>query len=74
MRKLRELYCYQLNCLTVPGSVSIVHHTIARATAAAHEELQVCLERVIELEQWDRATLCMPEGLRRRQMQEFLDD
>ena len=36
--------------------------------------MQDCLDRVIELEKWDRATLVMPEGLRNRQMRELLSD
>ena len=74
MRKLRELYRYQLNCLQDPNNVSIVHQTIADSTAVAHAELQECLGRVLVLEGWDRATLSMPEGLRKRQINELLGD
>ena len=36
--------------------------------------MQECLEKVIELEEWDRSTLEMPAGLRKRQLQEILAD
>jgi hypothetical protein len=74
VRKLRELYRYQMNCLEYPQNVSIVHQTIAESAIATHTQLQDCLDRVLALEQWDRATLRMPEGLRRRQMKELLAD
>lgn len=74
LRKLRELYRYQLNCLQDPNNVSIVHQTIADSTIVAHAELQECLSKVLVLEGWDRATLSMPEGLRKRQMRELLSD
>jgi hypothetical protein len=74
MRKLRTLYRYQLNCLQDPKNVSIVHQTIADSTIVAHAELQACLTKVLALEGWDRATLSMPDGLRKRQMNEMLKD
>ena len=74
LRKLRELYRYQLNCLEDPENVSAVHQTIAQSIIVAHAELQDCLSRVLVLEGWDRATLSMPEGLRIRQMNELLSD
>lgn len=74
LRKLRELYRYQLNCLQGSGNVGLVHQTIAESAAVTHAHLQDCLDRVLELEQWDRATLRMPEGLRRRQMTEVLGE
>lgn len=74
IRKLRELHRYQLNCLENPENCSIVHQTIARSTAIAHAQMQDCLDEVLILEDWDRQTLDMPEGLRRRQAKEMLDD
>lgn len=74
LRKLRELYRYQLNCLQDPKNVFAVHQTIADSTIIAHAELQECLTKVLVLEGWDRATLSMPEGLRKRQMRELLSD
>jgi hypothetical protein len=38
------------------------------------QQLEACLEDVLEIEEWDRATLTMPEGLRARQVREMLDD
>jgi hypothetical protein len=74
MRKLRTLHRYQLNCLTQPQNDSTVHTTIAESTIAAHATLQDCLDRVLLLEKWDRATLQMPEHLRSRQLCEMLAD
>jgi len=71
LRKLRELYRYQVNCLEDAANAALVHQTIAHGVIASHAQLQDCLDRVLELEQWDRATLRMPDGLRRRQMQEL---
>jgi hypothetical protein len=34
--------------------------------------MQDCLEEVMVLEKWDRVTLEMPEGLRRRLVKEML--
>ena len=72
LRKLRELYRYQVSCLEDSGNVTAVHQTIRDSVVISHAELQDCMERVLELEQWDRATLRMPEGLRRRQLKEML--
>lgn len=72
LRKLRELYRYQVSCLEDSGNAAIVHQTIRDSVVISHAHLQDCMERVLELEQWDRATLRMPEGLRRRQLKEML--
>jgi hypothetical protein len=74
VRKLRELHRYQLNCLTSPENVGIVHQTIAASTVLAHAEMQDCLDKVLALEGWDRTTLKMPEGLRCRQRKAMLGD
>ena len=74
LRKLRELLRYQNRCLENPNNDSRVHTTIARSVIEAHETLQRCLDEVIVLEKWDRATLEMPADLRKRQMQEILSD
>ena len=71
MRKLRALYRYQLNCLVLPQNDAAVHRTIAESTVQAHATLQDCLDRVLVLEKWDRATLHMPEHLRTRQLREM---
>jgi hypothetical protein len=74
LRKLRELYRYQQNCLTQPANDPRVHLMIAKTTAEAHALMQECLDQVLEIEQWDRATLEMPPNLRKRQMTEMLAD
>ena len=74
VRKLRHIYRYQLNCLENPQNDSEVHRVIARRVTEAHETLQTCLDEVIVLEKWDRATLEMPAYLRQRQMREMLSE
>jgi hypothetical protein len=74
LRKLRSLRQYQLECLADPVNDTAVHAAIAKSTVQSHHIMQDCLDRVIALENWDRATLQMPEGLRQRQMQELLSD
>lgn len=71
VRKLRELYRYQLQCLEVPENSNHVHALIAQSTIQSHAIMQDCLDQVIELEAWDRSTLEMPAGLRKRQLQEI---
>jgi len=66
IRQLRELIAYQEACLNGPGNASEVHSCIAEAAREAHARMEVCLDRVLTLEGWDRSTLRMPEGLRRR--------
>ena len=74
MRKLRELHRYQLRCLTQPANDATVHSALAESTIQAHAILQDCLDQVLDLEKWDRATLQMPENLRVRQMTEMLSE
>lgn len=74
VRKLRELRRYQLSCLEDPENCSIVHQTIADDTVVAHAQMQDCLEKVLIIEEWDRTTLEMPEGLRSRLYKEMLAD
>jgi hypothetical protein len=66
VRSLRELYRYQNRCEIEPGNDVAVHRTIAEATRRAHALMEECMERVLEIEGWDRTTLKMPEGLRRK--------
>jgi glutamyl/glutaminyl-tRNA synthetase len=72
LRKLRELHDYQRRCQQNPENDARVHEAISRSTIQAHATLQDCLDEVIALEQWDRATLEMPPHLRKRQMQSML--
>jgi hypothetical protein len=74
VRKLRELYRYQLRCIANPENNSDVHSLIALNTIQSHSIMQDCLDRVIEMEEWDRATLEMPVGLRKRQLQAIISD
>jgi len=60
----RELYAYQRDCVSGGAHNDHVHVRIAEATRLAHAELERCLDDVLELEGWDKATLTMPEGLR----------
>ncbi|MBS1138827.1 MAG: hypothetical protein H6R13_280 [Proteobacteria bacterium] len=66
IRGLRELFQYQLSCEIDPGNDPAVHQAIADVTVRAHAMMEDCLEQVLSMEGWDRATLQMPEGLRRK--------
>lgn len=66
IRKLREIFRYQVSCLSGPQAVPGVHERIVRATIAAHEEMEGCLADILAMEGWDPLTLKMPEGLRIR--------
>lgn len=61
--ELRELYCYQRECVANSGDPA-VHNLIATHTAAAIKELEDCLAAVLDLEGWDLVTLRMPPNLR----------
>jgi bisphosphoglycerate-independent phosphoglycerate mutase (AlkP superfamily) len=74
LRKLRNLYRYQASCLLDANNDLVVHKIIANSTIEAHETLQTCLDKIIELEKWDRKTLAMPADLRKRQIQELTKD
>jgi len=43
-----------------------VHQRIAEVTKQAHQLMEQCLDEILDLEGWDRATLEMPVGLRTR--------
>lgn len=66
LRSLRELFNYQNDCEVDPGNDPVVHQEIAEATERAHAIMEACMERVLTIEGWDRTTLKMPEGLRRK--------
>ncbi len=74
IRKVRALYFYQVQCLNDPGNESEVHQTIGRSAMLAHAELENCMDKVLELEKWDRTTLSMPPLLRVKQAKSLLDD
>ena len=69
LRTLRELFRYQGNCEIEPGNDVAVHQAIAVATVQAYAVMEDCLEQVLSLEGWDRDTLVMPEGLRRKRIE-----
>lgn len=62
--RLREVYEYQQNCLSEGALMDQVHLRIAESTKNAHAEMEQCLDDVLRIEGWDRATLSMPDGLR----------
>ena len=64
--ELRELYEYQMNCANDSVNDQLVHSTIVLSTEKAHELLEECLSRVLEIEGWDVATLNMPETLKKK--------
>ncbi len=65
LRQLRHLIRYQRDCITEGKTPSLVHQTIEAASQEAHAVMENCLDRVLEIEGWDRATLKMPAGLRK---------
>ncbi len=64
--ELRELHQFQMNCADDTANDRIVHETIAGAAEQAHQLMELCLEKILEIEGWDRATLTMPAGLRKK--------
>lgn len=77
LRRLRELIAYQHHCEihTTQGEIAVaVHRRIAAAAIEAHARMEACLDEVLDLEGWDRATLRMPEGLRRLRMDVLEND
>lgn len=71
LNMLRKLHRYQMNCLESPTNDARVHGAIAQHVELAHAALEDCLDKVVELEKWDRETLTMPNCLRTRQMREI---
>jgi len=74
IRKLRALYRYQYQCINDPDNATDVHQTIAKSAIEAHAQLQDCLDQVLVLEKWDRATLTMPPYLRVKQAKAMQSD
>lgn len=66
LSSLRELFRYQGDCEQDDANERVVHQTIGMAAFEAHALLETCLDKVLTLEGWDRTSLTMPEGLRRR--------
>ena len=74
VRKVRELYRYQMNCLQDSCNERQVHQTIADTAVLTHSQLQDCMDQILVLEKWDRQTLQMPEYLRVKQLKEISSD
>lgn len=64
--ELRELHQFQMNCANDTANDRLVHETIAEAADQAHQLMERCLDRILEIEGWDRATLTMPASLRKK--------
>lgn len=64
--ELRELYEYQVECANNSENDQLVHHTIAEATEKAHELMEECLKKVLDIEGWDTANLVMPALLKKK--------
>lgn len=64
IKDLRALYDYQLNCISQGALNDEVHQLIARTAEENHKNMEDTLDHVLTIEQWDRETLEMPEGLR----------
>jgi len=69
--ELRELYEYQMNCANDSANDQQVHNTIALSTEKAHELMEDCLSRVLEIEGWDTTTFNMPETLKKKPAKEL---
>ena len=69
--ELRELHEYQMNCASDSVNDEVVHHTIALATEKAHELMEVCLTKILEIEGWDTDTLNMPDKLKKKDAKEL---
>jgi hypothetical protein len=64
IRELRSLIHYQRDCIRKGKTPHPVQHTIEASAKEAHTVMETCLERILEIEGWDRLTLKMPAGLR----------
>ena len=64
--ELRELYAYQMDCADDSVNDELVHKTIAAATEHAHEQMEECLKKILEIEGWDLRTFVMPEHLKKK--------
>lgn len=61
---MRRLYAYQENCLNSGPLNNEVHQLIATTVKENHLRMEAALDRILTIENWDRETLQMPEGLR----------
>ncbi|MBL8467798.1 hypothetical protein [Methyloversatilis discipulorum] len=66
MMELRTLHQYQMNCMSEMPEMADSHRTIADAVFRAHALLEEALDRVLDIEGWDKISLKMPDGLRKK--------
>jgi hypothetical protein len=66
LMSLNALYDYQANCLNQTNTDCQVHERIAAAVHIAYAEMESCLDAVLDMEGWDRASLTMPANLQKR--------
>ncbi len=69
--ELRELHDYQMRCANDTLNDRLVHETIAKTAEQAHEAMERCLARVLEIEGWNPVDLVMPEALRKKTAKSF---
>lgn len=74
IRQLRSLVRYQEQCDSQMDTDSVVHKTIAKAGLLSLKIMEDCLDEVLTLEGWDRTSLTMPEGLRKRRDEIIVND
>ena len=74
IRGLRNLVRYQGKCIQGGKTPAAVHRSIVETAREAHALMESCLERVLEIERWDRQTLKMPDGLRALREEALLGD
>ena len=66
MMELRTLHQYQMNCMSEMPDMADSHRTIADAVFRAHALFEEALDRVLDIEGWDKTSLKMPDGLRKK--------
>lgn len=65
---LRELLQYERDCMNHTDTDLQVHQAIEKAALDCLEVMEACLDRVLELENWDPVTLTMPKALQEHQL------
>lgn len=63
-RDIRDLHKYQQDCLSGDDTFKETHERISEAAKLAHSIIEECLSDVLKIENWDKDTLKMPDGLR----------